>query len=66
MSIADLSNDISMMSKKRHQTNCNKTVDCSCGCEDDEEERSFATNINRTQLETNGMLRLHQQREHFA
>jgi len=56
MSIADLSNNISVVHK--HQNNCDKTVDCSCGCEDDEEHSHSYSNVNRTHQETENMRRL--------
>ena len=73
MSIADLSNDISMVSKPAN-THCIKTKDCSCGCEDDV-SRSYIENDNQNTSknmnaqhnhETEGMRRMRLQREQFA
>ena len=76
MSIADLSNDISMLNapnqhdrtvsnvpSRQNQLNvtCNKTLDCSCGCQDDE---SFA-DVNRTQQDYIAMKRLKEHREFY-
>ena len=47
MSIADLSNDISMVSKPAAPSHCIKTKDCSCGCEDDDVSRSYIENDNQ-------------------
>ena len=69
MSLQDLTNDISILTakqegaaadftKQNNQT-CNKTVDCSCGCEEDE---MFA-HVNRTQQDYKNMQKIKKQKE---
>ena len=63
MSIADLSNDISMVSKPAAPSHCIKTKDCSCGCEDDDVSRSYIENDQNTSKVTPSNAQHHHETE---